>query len=141
MMQHPKSFVPPVVVDNMLPVQLLHVLYVGQVNIKIYNKDDVLISDSFDRGTNSHNGTGARQPANVQPTQIKGANMPSRDIPLVSNMTIDATPFARNKCSGTLLPGTQAISFKQLIKLFNDAWLGCGYIVYTPAHVGPGKTV
>ena len=34
------------------------------------------------------------QPANVQSTQIKGANMPSRDIPLVLDMTIDATSMS-----------------------------------------------
>ena len=50
---------------------------------------------SFDRETNSHNGARTDlQPAIVQPTQIQGDNMPSRDLPLVSNMTIDATSMS-----------------------------------------------
>ena len=66
-----------------------------------------LASDAFDRDTNPHNNARTDlqpanvqptqndlKPATVQPTQIKGDNMPSRDIPLVSNMTIDATSMS-----------------------------------------------
>ena len=52
-----------------------------------------LSSDSFIRGTNSHNGTRTDlQPATVEPTQSKGDNLTSRAISLVSDTQImDAT--------------------------------------------------